>query len=167
MYSKLKEFVDLNVEHIKLSDFKSTLEIAGVDKKLQTEKCLKFFKAAFKSLNTHFMRWVKRDLLPAALMSELPLAKIVARIIVQKPPLHVAHMNNCNSPGYIWPFKSEVHGEKVVDCYFEKWLREMTHKEFMHKQPSHLFPPQVIEGALCVLAAYKNEMMRAQNNMTG
>jgi hypothetical protein len=62
-------------------------------------------------------RAVSLDQGVAALMSELPLAKIVARIILQKPPLHVKHMNNCNSPGYIWPFKSEVHGEKVVDCY--------------------------------------------------
>jgi len=144
---------------------KKTMDIEGVDKTMQTEKFDNFFNAAFLSLKTHFARWIKADLLPAALMSELPWAKIVARVILRIPPTQTPVIRDHHHPDYVFPYKSLVHDFNLVDCRFERWLNKMVAPEFGNKEADQLFPPEVIEGAKCVLNSYKYEAEKAQRTL--
>jgi hypothetical protein len=52
----------------------------------QASKVDSFISLALDACHKHFKRWMSKDLLPAAMLSEQPLAAIVARIILEQPP---------------------------------------------------------------------------------
>ena len=59
-------------------DFRRTLRIPGLDRKIQIEKAQGFIDDDYNSLHKHFIRWASTDLIPAALMAKLPFAQAVA-----------------------------------------------------------------------------------------
>ncbi len=95
----------------------------------QRRKGLKWVDIAVDSLNTHFIRWASVKLLPAALMSEDPLAKCVARLIVGAPPADPVLEHYPCPPGASpeppveKAFKSDVFKCGIKISRFESWLR--------------------------------------------
>jgi hypothetical protein len=64
----------------------------------QVDKVTTFFDLALESLNKHFNRWLSKELLPAALLSEKPLALIVATAIIQREQQEVFDPPDYYSP---------------------------------------------------------------------
>jgi len=57
----------------------------AVDKERHTKKLFIFLNTALSSLEKHFDRWLTAKLLPTALMSEPPIAKVVAAVMLKRP----------------------------------------------------------------------------------
>ena len=93
--------------HPEFKDFRESIDAAielSDDKARIEKKALMFIDTAIDALHKHFIRWTKPVLLPAALLSESPLAVTIARIIVgMDRPIR--------QPGEVL-FKSAVHGRE-------------------------------------------------------
>ena len=74
-------------------------------------------------------------------MSELPLAKIIARVILRQPKVQDNTINTAHV------FKSKVHKESINLWDFECWLTKQVAEEFGNKKPNELFAQVVIEAA--------------------
>ncbi len=110
--------------HPDFIDFRESLvTLTDEDRKLQEKKVNVFMTESVSALNKHFKRWANRQLLPAALLSERPLAAIVARLIKTEEGRN-ASSSGATSPG---KFKSEVHDREIDLAAFEefvqKWMR--------------------------------------------
>ena len=78
---------DLNdcLAHEKLEEFRQTMD--KLEPKLrqdQESKAKLFIERSLKAVNTHFKRWCNESLLPAALLSEVPLSTVIAAVILQQ-----------------------------------------------------------------------------------
>lgn len=89
------------------------------DKDLHFKKLEVFGKAAQDSLHKHFGRWVKSSLLPAALMSEAPLATVVAGVMLKETPNHLIPCDPLSGFRY---YESNVHKRKVDVAKFHRFL---------------------------------------------
>ena len=89
-------------------------------------------------------------------MSELPLAKIIARAILRQPQVE-AHTDNTDIV-----FKSKVHKQSNNLYDFEKWLTKQVAEDFGNKKPNELFEQVVIEAAESVASSYQNGAKDAQ-----
>ena len=74
-------------------------------------------------------------------MSELPLAKIIARAILRKPKVQDDTINTAHM------YKSKVHKESINLWDFECWLTKQVAEEFGNKQLDELFAKVVMEAA--------------------
>ena len=73
----------INSSHPGFEDYRSSLEILTENERQQQQhKVLLFFQEAINALIKHFARWAYVPLLPAALLSETPLADCVARVML-------------------------------------------------------------------------------------
>jgi len=85
-----------------------------------------FYIEASESLDKHFRRWLKADLLPAALLSEGPTAQVVAACMLDKP---LPSFNNQAAVTYMasadwYKFKSDAHKRPRFNLnLFHKWLK--------------------------------------------
>jgi hypothetical protein len=157
--TRLIDMAQQGVDHPTFSEFKRILDVAGVDCKIQTEKCEKFFRSAYTSLNTHFSRWVSQTFLPMSLMSELLFAMVVTRVVLWIPREFTESMSDAWHPNYVYPYKSGVHKCCIVCTRFKTWLNEQVKKDFGKKKTEELFPQHVIEGARCVLYSTHTNML--------
>jgi len=86
-----------------------------------------FMKEAFDMLEKHFKRWLGPALLPAALLSEEPLARVVASAMcgAEFPHFENSHTvsNQVRISGRIH-FRSLVHKRRICLMLFDKFLRE-------------------------------------------
>jgi hypothetical protein len=64
----------------------SLLLLSEDEREQQVSKVDTFIGKAIESLSKHFKRWMTAELLPAALLSEAPLASIVAAAMLQQAP---------------------------------------------------------------------------------
>ena len=72
-------------DHPAFHHFRSSLQLLSPDSvTTQVNKVNTFMTVATESCHKHFKRWMSKDLLPAALLSEKPLAKIVARAMLRQ-----------------------------------------------------------------------------------
>jgi hypothetical protein len=108
-YKRLTKLVAEGYNHSGLKNIQNSLSIPGLNVEHQKNKCTEFFNIALELLKKHFEWWTKSDLLPAALMSELPLAKIVAHVIQRKKPQLKKPPNTT-----LHPFKSKAHNQTIA-----------------------------------------------------
>jgi len=96
--------------HPHYKDFRSTLvnlpDIQVADGRslrvMQEEKATSFLTIALDVLEKHFARWANASLLPAALLSDLPLASMVATVILGREPVleFDQHYSWCHSKNF-------------------------------------------------------------------
>jgi len=102
-------------------------ETLAIDRERHNKKLRVFLEAAHALLQKHFRRWLSRKLLPAALLSEAPIAKVVAATILGRELPNFASdpsvKDDRRLSGFI-KYKSTVHKEDIYLCQFNKWLRE-------------------------------------------
>jgi hypothetical protein len=87
----------ISTTHPSFVDFQSTLTTCCPTLRTHQEsKASRFVNAAIEAVNKHFVRWCNALLLPAALLSENPLATVVASVMLKKdlPPTIVAHLDS-------------------------------------------------------------------------
>ena len=152
-HDMLKSFMKTEFDHPAFGDFRKTFTVPGVDKELQKSKMRRFFASAYDSLNKHWIRWLMEDLLPAALMSELPLAKCVARVILRIPTKSQAQLRT---------FNSTVHQRHIKLQDFESWLNDKVTPIFGNKTPAQLFPRAITTAAEAVLDCGSDEAKKAR-----
>jgi hypothetical protein len=76
-------FLSTTTTHPAFADFQATLTVCSPDLcSHQESKANKFVSAAMEAIDTHFVHWCNKSLLPAALFSEMPLAKVVAHVVL-------------------------------------------------------------------------------------
>jgi len=83
---------------------------------LHQKKVLLYMNASLESLDKHFTRWISPKLLPAALMSESPTAKIVASIILKTSMSTLESFGNAvtsDAWGQTIHFDSEAHRQVI------------------------------------------------------
>jgi len=98
------------------------------DQARHIKKANVFYSEARDSLHKHFRRWLKTDLLPAALLSESPTAQAVAACMLDRPlPTfhdHVDHVVTHIAGADKHTFDSPVHKRKRFDLSrFYNWLK--------------------------------------------
>jgi hypothetical protein len=92
-------------DHDGFADFRGSLEKMTVEERShQRNKAKEFALLAEQSVTKHFRRWCNASLVPSALLSEKPLASVVAAVMIKRqiiwdPPL----------------FQSEVHGDRTFN----------------------------------------------------
>lgn len=139
--------------HPKFDAFRATLSITGVDREVQVTKANGFISEAVASLEKHFLRWGTQELLPAALLSEGPYARVVARIILGREPMMY-------ESAFDHSRQSPVHKDIVNTVFFEKFARSKFNKtlalegiDFNTVDRSTLFPPEVTLAAEALLSS--------------
>jgi len=97
------------------------------DEKRHLNKLNIFMREAVDSMEKHFKRWVGRDLLPAALLAEGPVAKVTAAVILGRdfPTFQSSDTvsNQLRLTGKI-NFVSAVHKRRFCLKHFDKFIRE-------------------------------------------
>jgi len=90
------------------SDHRKSLEMPNDNKSrdLQNKKLELFLQQAKLFLHKHCSRWLEPSLLPAALLSEMPLARVIADVVLQKQPT----FTQTNQA-----FNSTIHGGNTID----------------------------------------------------
>jgi len=114
------------------------------------DKLIVFVTAAHASLCKHFIRWVSHKMLPAALMSEGPLAKAVAAAMLNEP---MSEFPSLHSPlsGFAC-FESTAHGRKIELSGFNKFLRQQMGLVSAEDEDGMLHcAPQALRAARSVL----------------
>jgi len=110
------------------------------DKELQDKKESLFIKISQDALEKHFPRWIKKHLLPAALLSESGPATVIAGVMLKN-----WDYINCYEQSNKF-FYSEVHGRRLeikpFAIFVHKHCREMETEDYS---------PEVIEAAERVL----------------
>ena len=110
------------------------------------DKLRVFLHEAHESLHKHFPRWTSRKLIPAALLAEGPLARVVAAAMLKKTALptfgeHEGVVDNVRLTGRLI-FNSTVHKQEInllaFDCFIRNQLETIDDYEY---------PPQVIAAA--------------------
>ena len=117
------------------------------------DKMKVFIGAARDSLFKHFDRWVSHKLLPSALLSELPIAQVVAAAMLHLPMPSFPTLYNRLSGRT--DYKSKAHANRKIELRsFDKFLREqMSSLHDMDDDDDILhYSPQAIEAAHRVLA---------------
>ena len=89
-------------------------------------------KISLKAVNTHFVRWCKAPLLPAALLAEGPLAKVVATVILKLPDLPQDMPDDLVSKVFfktfsIAKFKDFVTSKVKADAVYNPWASHGAH----------------------------------------
>jgi len=111
-----------------------------------------FMESSLVSLHNHFKRWLSPLILPAALMSEYPTARVVASLMmnVAAPTLQAyvdAVVYNPGSQKII--YKSEAHGRRIDMGGFNKFLRENVSQDVIaldYTQESRTAAQMVLDG---------------------
>jgi len=125
--------MEKNIEHI-LSRNPMTLYLTAVQNwitsndsntKENEERLMKkqrlFVHEASDSLHKHFIRWLSSSLLPAALMSEPPIAKMIACIILDVEPQYDVEAHPMSGWRY---FNSLVHNNPIELRLFHKFVKD-------------------------------------------
>ena len=107
------------------------------------KKLTAFMKQSVESLRKHFLRWVSPSLLPAALLSEPPLAAIVAAAMLQvdcptfesNPAVIIDAFDTT-----VKYYSSTAHKVRITLAPFDKFIR----KHIQHDVP---YPPIVLQAA--------------------
>jgi len=109
----------------KMNDYKNAID-GHDDDGTHLNKLNLFGRGAYSSLHTHFTRWLTTPLLPAALLSEPPTAKIVAAVMlgVDRPPMDNEQdvVNHERMTGSI-KFNSKTHGTTICMVLLDRFLR--------------------------------------------
>ena len=125
-------------------------ETMEADKERHTKKLTVFLNTAHASLKKHYQRWLKPSLLPAALMSEAPAAKVVAAMLLGAPKMpsfanDPTVKDDSRITGKIL-HKSVVH-KRDLDLYqFDRFLRKMIDKDVQCCQYSQHAAQLVLNG---------------------
>jgi len=106
---------------------------AAADRKRHEKKLEVFLNAAYASLKKHFQRWLKPALLPAALMSEAPTAKVVAAMLIGAPNMpsfssDPTVKDDSRITGKIL-YKSAVHKQDIDLFQFNRFLRKLIQED--------------------------------------
>jgi len=118
--------------------------------KKHLDKLIVFVTAAHASLCKHFIRWVSHKMLPAALMSEGPLAKVVAAAMLNEPMPEFPSLYNPLS-GFAY-FESTADGRKIELGAFNKFLRQQMSLVSAEDEDGMLHcTPQALRAARSVL----------------
>jgi hypothetical protein len=82
----------------------------------QESKAKLFIETSLKAINKHFERWGDKSLLPAALLSEVPLASVIAAVVLkQDTPQEVLHADD---------FVSKAHYQRSFNILkFDAFVR--------------------------------------------
>lgn len=97
--------------------------VRGSDQsELHLKKLNVFMEQSLETLHKHFKRWLSPKLLPAALMSESPTAKLVVAVMLKRdmPALGTAQLTQGMGRHY---FKSEAHDRMICIERFNEFLR--------------------------------------------
>jgi len=86
------------------------------------KKLTVFVGAASESLHKHCIRWLQPSLLPAALMSEAPMARAIAAAITDTPRPDLQEC--CNHLTGFCNYNSTAHGRVIELHRFDKFIRE-------------------------------------------
>jgi hypothetical protein len=107
--------------HPQFVDFQLTLDISPGLRSQQVLKASKFISISIDNVNKHFVRWCQPSLLPAALLSEDPLSKTVAAVMLKVPLLPVIapqdfqsaahHDRTFNIPAFYSFIHSKIDGD--------------------------------------------------------
>lgn len=123
--------------------------VRGTDKcKRNLKKLAVFVTQSKETLHKHFGRWLSPKLLPAALLSETPLAKLIAAIVLKmdRPPnealLGEGVVGAMRMSGTMF-FKSTAHDQMIDLLRFDKFARSIVKDDAVHK-------PQAVHAAQLV-----------------
>ena len=144
-YLMMKDLHDIQTtidsNHEGFVDFRESLHgMSQEDRLHQQHKAQQFITIAEQSVTKHFQRWCSVSLLPAALLSEKPLASVVAAVMLKRnniafdPPL----------------FHSEAHDDRVFDMsFFHNFVKASVQSE---GQPATIYyDPMAIVAAQLLL----------------
>jgi hypothetical protein len=77
---------------------------------------------ALEAIDKHFVRWCNASLLPAALLSEVPLAKVVAHVVMKTDYApnefefqSTVHLRSFNIPSFYAFVRSKVSGNELYN----------------------------------------------------
>jgi len=95
------------------------------ERKRHLKKLEVFIVQATDALHKHFRRWLNVALLPAGLLAEAPMAKVISAVIMKEDCPTTFDGVDANALTQVHQFKSEVHGEVITLERFYKWLKQV------------------------------------------
>ena len=134
----------MRTDHPDFGDFRSSIaRHHHSERETQRSKSKIFVNLAVESLDKHFKRWMNAQLLPAALLSEDPLALAVARVMVghSNPPINQFERF----------FVSTIHGHIFDLLEFEAFLS----KNVVSQEDQDEYDPRDLASAHAVLDGSK------------
>jgi hypothetical protein len=128
----------ISTTHPSFTAFQETLSLCTPElRERQQVKASKFVEAAVDAVHKHFARWCNRYLLPAALLSEKPLATVVATAILKIDQLPQDMPLEFASKVFFRPFNihsfQAFHSSKVAaDATYNPWALHCSHLLLYH-----------------------------------
>jgi hypothetical protein len=138
----------INTTHPAFTDFQATLTVCPPELCCHQEsKASKFVSLALEAINKHFVCWCNALLLPAALLLESPLAKVIAQVVLKRDYV-LADTE----------FKSKVHERDFDIPKFNDFLRSKVTND------GRFYPPLVKQATEMLLDSHKLRDMNNEND---